>query len=86
MNVSFKLLNNSYYMIIDEQSYRINDNGRVYLGIINIKFFDNIIHELWSMSFILEDQMFRTSSPFGSRIIFTEKDLDRIKLLAKIYS
>jgi len=86
MNISFELLNNSYFMTVNEQSYYINDNSRIYLGIVTVRFFDDIINELWSMGFTLKDQMFCTCSPFGSRIIFTEKDLDRIKLLTKIYS
>ena len=86
MNISFKSSNTSYFMIVNERAYSINDSGRVYLGIITTNFFDNIINELWNMGFILKSQIFRTSSHFGSRILFTEKDLDKIKLLAKIYS
>ena len=86
MNISFKLYDTSYFMIVDELAYCINDSGRVYLGIITKKFFDDIINELWNMGFILKDQMFSTYSPFGSLILFTEKDLDKIKLIAKIYS
>lgn len=86
MNINFKSTDTSYFMIVDEQAYRISDNYKVYLGIITTKFFDDIINELWNMSFILKDQMFTTYSPFGSRIFFTEKDLDKLKLLAKIYS
>ena len=86
MNISFKLYDTFYFMVVDEQAYHIDDSGRVHLWIITKKFFDDIINELWNMGFILKDQRFHTSSPFGSRIIFTEKDLDKIKLLSKIYS